>query len=54
VETVKLEKRAGGQEFLLEEKTVEWVQLEQMQKADDPSPFPALTQIKIYGREASI
>ncbi len=54
VETVKLEKRAGGQEFLLEEKTVEWVQLEQMQKADDPSPFPALTQIKIYGREANI
>ena len=54
VETVKLEKRAGGQEFRMEEKTVEWVQLEQMKKSEEPSPFPALTQIEIYGTEADI
>ncbi len=33
-------------------KEVCWVKLEKLIKADDPSPFPALSQIEIYGREA--
>ncbi|HHX62551.1 MAG TPA: carbohydrate-binding protein [Epulopiscium sp.] len=35
-----------------EKKTVEWVKMSNMIKADDPSPFPALTQLEVYGVEA--
>ena len=31
-------------------KTITWVKLENLLKADDPSPFPALSQIEVYGR----
>ncbi len=38
---------------LPEKKTIEWVTLCDMKKdPDDPSPFPALTQIEVYGVEA--
>lgn len=47
-----LEKTAVGQVITLDKKLVEWVQLENLIKADDPSPFPALTQIEVYGTEA--
>lgn len=33
-------------------KTIEWVKMKDMIKADDPSPFPALTQLEVYGKEA--
>lgn len=29
----------------------EWIMLSELIKADDPSPFPALTQIEVYGFE---
>ena len=32
-------------------KTITWVKLENLLKADDPSPFPALSQIEVYGRD---
>lgn len=32
-------------------KTITWIRMERMIKADDPSPFPALSQIEVYGRE---
>jgi len=28
------------------------VKLSDLIKADDPSPFPALTQMEVYGRDA--
>lgn len=31
-------------------KKVSWLTLDQLIKADDPSPFPALTQIEAYGK----
>lgn len=31
-------------------KKIEWVKLSELIKADDPSPFPALTQLEVYGR----
>ncbi|MCR5675925.1 MAG: carbohydrate-binding protein [Lachnospiraceae bacterium] len=31
---------------------IEWLTLGELIKADDPSPFPALTQIEVYGTEA--
>lgn len=50
--TVDLVKSDAGQRFSFPPKTVEWVVLDSLIKADDPSPFPALTQIEFYGTEA--
>ncbi|MDF2800698.1 MAG: hypothetical protein K0S61_601 [Anaerocolumna sp.] len=33
------------------EKQLEWLTFSELIKADDPSPFPALTQIEVYGRD---
>ncbi len=35
--------------YTFEAKDVEWLELGELKKADDPSPFPALTQIEVYG-----
>lgn len=40
-----------GQEFLFEKKKIEWLEFSDLKKADDPSPFPALTQFEVYGME---
>lgn len=32
-------------------KEITWIKLERLIKADDPSPFPALSQIEVYGRD---
>ncbi|TNB48680.1 carbohydrate-binding protein [Martelella lutilitoris] len=48
---VPLEKTGAGQRFAFPERETEWVRLERLIKADDPSPFPALTQIEVWGRE---
>lgn len=45
-----LEKTDRGQEITFPEKEVTWVELCNLIKADDPSPFPALTQLEVYGR----
>ncbi len=34
-----------------EKKRISWLTLDRLIKADDESPFPALTQIEVYGRE---
>ena len=49
--TVKLEKTAAGQRFSFPAKRVEWVVLDTLIKAGDPSPFPALTQLELWGNE---
>lgn len=46
-----LVKTDQGQEIKLEKKTIEWLLLKELIKADDPSPFPALTQIEVYGKD---
>lgn len=46
------EKGGHAQEFTFPEKTAQWLELDELKKADDPSPFPALTQFEVYGREA--
>lgn len=51
--TVPLEKTAAGQCFPFTPRRVEWVTLDTLIKADGPSPFPALTQLELWGREAS-
>jgi hypothetical protein len=51
-QTAKLIKTDKPQYITLSPRTVEWVTLGELKKSDDPSPFPALTQIEIYGHEA--
>ena len=46
----ELEKSVKPHVITFEKRTVEWVKLCKLIKADDPSPFPALTQIEIYGK----
>lgn len=48
---VNLEKTHAGQRFAFPEKTIEWLVLDSLIKADDPSPFPALTQLEVWGYE---
>ena len=47
-----LKKSGMAQSLRIEPRTVDWVRLHSLIKADDPSPFPALTQIEVWGREA--
>ena len=47
-----LKKTASAQEVCFEPKTVRWLELSHLIKAEDASPFPALTQIEVYGTEA--
>ena len=49
--TCSLKKTGKAQIIEIPEKKLEWIQLEKLIKADDPSPFPALTQLEVYGRE---
>lgn len=47
-----LEKTFGRQWVELGAHTVEWIRLGSLVKADDPSPFPALVEWEVYGRDA--
>lgn len=49
-----LRKTGAAQAFPISEKKVEWIRLHDLEKAEDPSPFPALTQIEIWGRDQCI
>ena len=35
----------------VEKKKISWIQLKELIKSEDPSPFPALTQIEVYGTD---
>lgn len=49
----KLQDRCSfAQELTFETKKIRWVRLSHLLKADDPSPFPALSQLEVYGRVA--
>lgn len=49
---IELQKTVQGQRITLPEpKIISWVKLKDMIKAADPSPYPALSQIEVYGRE---
>lgn len=47
---LKLEKKDGMQSFSVKARTVDGLSLTRLIKADDPSPFPALVQIEVWGR----
>lgn len=46
-----LRKTADRQCIPLGRHTVRWLRLERMQKSDDPSAFPALTEWEIFGHD---
>ena len=50
VEVVKMVKSVKPHEFDIKKNGITWVRLSHLVKADDPSPFPALTQIEVYGQ----
>ena len=51
-EVVELGKRAEPQCFPIKRQGITWLKVGQLIKADDPSPFPALTQIEAFGRNS--
>lgn len=48
----ELEKSDKAHIIEFEKKEIEWLLFHKLIKADDPSPFPALSQIQVYGVEA--
>lgn len=49
-EIFPLEKDEDIRYFSIEKRRVEWLELKDLIKAADESPFPALTQLEVYGR----
>lgn len=47
---IRMEKSQKPHEFSIEKKKITWIRLTNLIPADDPSPFPALTQLEVYGR----
>lgn len=51
-EVVNMEKKVQEPHvFDISRKNIRWIKLGNLIKADDPSPFPALVQIEVYGTE---
>ena len=44
-------KTSEGQSVMFESRTVNWIKMNRLIKSNNPSPFPALTQIELYGTE---
>lgn len=49
-EEFSLAKSSRAHVLSIPEKEITWIELCNLIKADDPSPFPALSQIEVYGR----
>lgn len=50
-EVLKFEKTDRTQYFTIAQRQVQWLTFDQLIKAEDESPFPALTQIEVYGTD---
>lgn len=48
---IQMEKSQKPHEFSIQKENITWIKLKDLIQADDPSPFPALTQIEVYGTE---
>ena len=49
---MQLTKTAAPQTFAITPRTAKSLKLFELKKAEDPSPFPALTQLEAWGTEA--
>ena len=47
-----LEKSIAPHVITFPSRSISWLSMDRLIKAEDPSPFPALTQIEIYGTDA--
>lgn len=47
----QLIKTGSAQTITFEPRTVTWIRLEQLIRSEEPSPFPALTQLEVFGAE---
>lgn len=54
VEHINLQKTGKGQCFEITTRNVEWIKLSNLIMSEEPSEFPALSQIEIYGVEANL
>lgn len=52
-EAAEFEKSCKPHVLKIERKGITWLKFGELIKADDPSPFPALTQIEVYGVESN-
>lgn len=50
--TVLLKKQVEPHRITIAKKGISWLKFGNLINADDPSPFPALTQLEVYGTEA--
>lgn len=50
IEVLELTKGGEAQVFEMKKNKIEWLEIGELIKADDPSPFPALSQLQVYGR----
>ena len=48
--TLNMEKSDASHELVFDEKRISWLEMHDMKQSDDPSPFPALSQIEVWGR----
>ena len=48
---LSLKKTGTGQEFTFEKKKITWLKVSKLIASSEPSPFPALTQIEVYGTD---
>ena len=53
-EVLKFVKTDRGQAFAIKPRVIEWLTFGKLIKAEDESPFPALTQMEVYGIEAEL
>ena len=53
IKKYQMHKTDKGQEIALEKKRIEWLELKELIKSDEPSPFPALTQFQVFGTDVS-
>lgn len=51
-EVLPMQKSAAPHIFSIRRQGISWLRIERLIRADDPSPFPALTQILAWGRNA--
>lgn len=48
-QVVTMEKSIKPHVFQVEKQGITWMSISELIKADDPSPFPALSQVEVYG-----
>ena len=53
-EVLNFQKTDKGQAFRIKPRRIEWLTLGQLIKNEDESPFPALTQIEVYGKDEKL